>query len=91
MNEHLQRVLDGSTNRDLWLAISEQRTADALDRLSTEFAVAKRPRWNIWPKPQPLDPDPIRKVVIILLSDPAVTGLSIPATPLENADKLFTE
>jgi len=82
----------GSTNFDLWLAVSEYRIADALSILSPETSIVNRPWWKIWAKPAaPANLDPVREVAFTLLSNPTDTTLLIPEMPLKAADKIFPE
>src|SRR5262249_49827126 len=92
MNEHLERVLKGSPDFELWLAISEYRIADALAILSSKTSTVNRAWWKFWAKPIPsANLEPTQTVVLALLSNQPNTTLRIPKMPLSTADKLFPE
>jgi hypothetical protein len=92
MTEHFERVIKGSVNFDLWLAISEFQIADALAILSPALPSKSQPWWKIWASPtEPVYLDPVRKTALALLTNTADAAWLTPEMTLKTADTVLPE
>ena len=92
MSRDLASLLKGSKNYDTWLAIGENRIADALQTLGGVSAKEKKTFFDFWKK-KVTDPalDPAQQVAREFLSGKPEPLLVAPSSRLEEAGEHFPE